>query len=300
MSTVLTLVAASNAKPLTDQHTKEILKIIPFYNVQPTCQPVWMKKGKAAEIGISEPGGSAMLAHMRDTLKKDEIDVFMTPIENRRKKLILADMDSTIVTGETLDDLAQHAGIKDQVAEITTRAMNGELDFHAAIKERVSLLEGLEASALEDTLAQMRISPGAQTLIATMREHGAHCVLVSGGFTFFTGAVAAQLKFHAHHGNQLEIEDDKLTGQVKTPILDKFAKVEFLKEYMNRFNLQAEECMTIGDGANDIPMLKMAGLGVGYQPKPAVAEEIENLIIHGDLSAALYAQGFCEDDFKLS
>lgn len=241
-----------------------------------------------------------MLAHMRDSLKDDEIDVFMTPIENRRKKLLLADMDSTIVTGETLDDLAEHAGIKDQVAEITRRAMNGKLDFQAAITERVGLLKGLETGALNDTLKKIQISPGAQTLISTMRENGTYCVLVSGGFTFFTAAVSMQLQFHSHQGNELEIEDGKLTGNVKMPILDKTAKVAFLKEYMNRSNLKAEECITIGDGANDIPMLKMAGLGIGYKPKPAVAEEIDNLIIHGDLTAALYAQGYREEDFKLS
>lgn len=297
MSTVLTLVAADLAKPLTDAHNKEILKILPFYNVQPTCKPVWVSKNKAAELGITEPGGKSMLAHIRDTLKDDKIDAFITPIEKRRKKLILADMDSTIVTGETLDDLAEHAGIKDQVAEITARAMNGELDFHAAIRERVALLRGLEELALQETLDKMQLSPGAETMIRTMRENGAHCVLVSGGFTFFTGAVASQLKFHAHHGNRLEIEDGKLTGLVKLPILDKFAKVDFLKDYMNRFNFSAADCMTIGDGANDIPMLKMAGLGIGYKPKPAVAKEIDNLIVHGDLTAALYAQGYSEKDF---
>lgn len=297
MSTVLTLVAASGGKALSDDHTKEILKTLPFYNVQPTCKPVWIKKGKAAEIGISESGGSAMLAHIRDALDKDKIDVFITPIHKRRKKLLLADMDSTIVTGETLDDLAEHAGIKDQVAEITTHAMNGELDFHEAIKERVGLLKGLETSALDETLAKMEISPGAESFITTMRKSGAHCILVSGGFTFFTSAVAGMLKFHAHHGNQLDIEGDKLTGMVKMPILDKHSKVEFFKQYMNQYNLQPEDCLTIGDGANDIPMLKMAGLGIGYHPKPAVADEIDNLIIHGDLTAALYAQGFTNDDF---
>ncbi|MCB1720987.1 MAG: phosphoserine phosphatase SerB [Alphaproteobacteria bacterium] len=300
MSTVLTLVASDPRRPLCDGHTREVIKILGAYNVQPTCQPIWIKPKKVAEIGVSDNTSSALFMHLRDFLEKDAIDVFITPIENRRKKLVLADMDSTIVRGETLDDLAEHAGIKDQIAEITARAMNGELDFHAALNERVGLLKGLETTALDKTLSAMTINPGAQTLIQTMRKNGAHCVLVSGGFTFFTGAVAKQVGFHSHHGNVLEIEDGALTGKVKPPILDKHAKVECLRTYMDRFNLKPKDCLTIGDGANDIPMLKTAGLGIGYKPKPAVANQIDNLIIHGDLSAALYAQGFTDSDFYLT
>ncbi|MCB9982985.1 MAG: phosphoserine phosphatase SerB [Rhodospirillales bacterium] len=300
MSTVLTLVASNVRRPLRDEHTREIIKILGAYNVKPTCQPVWIKPGKAAEIGITDNASKPLLMHLRDFLEKDAIDVFITPIEKRRKKLLLADMDSTIVSGETLDDLAEHAGIKEQIADITARAMNGELDFHAALNERVGLLKGLSTEALDKTLAAMTINPGAQTLIQTMRKNGAHCVLVSGGFTFFTDAVAKQVGFQGHHGNVLEIKDGALTGRVKPPILDKHAKVECLRTYMDRFNLKPEDCLTIGDGANDIPMLKMAGLGVGYKPKPAVADEIDNLIIHGDLDAALYAQGFAASDFQLT
>ncbi len=300
MSTVLTLVASDPQRPLSDKHTREVIKILGAYNVQPTCQPIWVKRGKVVEIGVTDNTSSALLLHLRDLLDGDATDVFITPIENRRKKLLLADMDSTIVNGETLDDLAEHAGLKDQIAQITARAMNGELDFHAALHERVNLLKGLETEALDKTLAAMTINPGAQNFIQTMHKHGAHCVLVSGGFTFFTGAVAKQVGFQAHHGNVLEIEEGALTGKVKAPILDKHAKVECLKTYMDRFHLQPEECLTIGDGANDIPMLKLAGLGVGYKPKPAVADQIDNLIIHGDLNAALYAQGFTDGDFQLT
>lgn len=233
---------------------------------------------------------------LREFLADSQIDIFITPIKNRRKKVMLADMDSTIVTGETLDDLAEHAGIKDQVAEITARAMNGELDFHAAIEKRVRLLKGLPQAALEKTLENMTYSPGAASLVKTLREGGAHCVLVSGGFTFFTGAVARELGFINHHGNELDIADDVLTGHVKKPILDKDSKVQFLRQYADLYNLSLEHCMAIGDGANDIPMLKAAGLGIGYKPKEAVAKEIENLIIYGDLSAALYVQGYAHDD----
>ena len=297
MSLVLTLVASSLANPLTDEHAKEVMSIIGYYNATPICQPVWLRKKTVVEIGIDKHGGKTMMTHLREFLEDDAIDVFITPIDGRRKKVLLADMDSTIVTGETLDDLAAHAGLKDQIAGITARAMNGELDFHEAITERVGLLKGLPTKALQDTLDKMEYSPGAATLIKTMRENGTHCVLVSGGFTFFTGAVAKELEFMNHHGNELEFDGETLSGKVKMPILDKNAKVDFLKFYMNKYNLGPQSCMTIGDGANDIPMLKEAGLGIGYKPKPAVAEEIDNLIIHGDLTAALYAQGYRDCDF---
>ncbi len=292
MSTVLTLVASDPKHPLTDAHLKKIIKMIDFYNAQPTCQPIWIKKRAVAEIGINQSGGFSMMRHLWDFLEDDKIDVFITPIEGRRKKVLLADMDSTIVEGETLDDLAAHAGIKDQVAEITTRAMNGELDFHAALNERVGLLRGLPAKALSDTLDALKINPGAAQMIKTMRENGTHCVLVSGGFTFFTSAVATKLLFMTHHGNELGIENNVLTGKVLPPILDKNSKVEFLRHYMNMYNLDADSCMAIGDGANDLPMLKLAGFGVGYKAKETVKQDVENQIIHGDFTAALYAQGY--------
>lgn len=298
MSMILTFVASRAKHPLRDRHLRDIVKILTAYNVEPTGKPVWIKPKTVAELGVGDRVSQVLLVHLRDFFERDAIDVFITPVENRQKKLVLADMDSTIVAGETLDDLAAHAGIKDQIAEITTRAMNGELDFHAALNERVGLLKGLSTGALDETLAALTINPGAQTLVRTMKENGAHCVLVSGGFTFFTGAVAETVGFQAHHGNVLDIADGALTGRVESPILDKHAKVDFLRHYMERLNLEPADCLTIGDGANDIPMLKMAqngqGLGIGYKPKPAVADEIHNLIIHGDLTAALYAQGFAE------
>jgi phosphoserine phosphatase len=174
--------------------------------------------------------------------------------------------------------------------------MNGEMDFHTALNERVALLKELPVAALEDTLDQLKINPGAQTMVKTMRENGCHCVLVSGGFTFFTAAVAEKLLFMNHHGNVLDIENDTLTGRVKPPILDKDAKVGFLHHYINTHEIQPEDCMTIGDGANDLPMLKMAGFGVGYKAKETVKKDIENQIIHGDFTAALYAQGYGEKD----
>ena len=231
-------------------------------------------------------------------MKKDRIDFFITKNEARQKKLLLADMDSTIAEGETLDDLAEHAGLKDKIAAITALAMEGKLNFHQAIRERVGLLKGLSTNALTETLAKTKLNPGAEIFVRTMRAHGATCVLVSGGFKFFTAAIADRAGFEFNHGNELGIEDDKLTGKVIDPILDKYAKVDFLKNYMKNNTLSPEDCLTIGDGANDLPMLKMAGLGIGYHPKDAVKAEIGNCILYGDLTAALYAQGYTSTYFK--
>lgn len=297
MSYVLTLVAA-NAKesPLADHYIEDAVKILENENIRRTCADIWLSKGKAVDIGLSEKPQRLILQKIRGSLNMGQIDVFASNIEKRRKKLLLADMDSTIVSGETLDDLADFAGIKEKIAEITERAMNGELDFHSAIRERVGLLRDLPADSLNKTLKLTELNPGAKQFVATMKKHGARCVLVSGGFTFFTSAVAKDVSFDYNHGNELIIENDVLTGKVKEPILDKYAKVEFLKHYIEKLEIKDEDCLTIGDGANDLPMLQRAGLGIGYKPKPNVAREIDNMIIHGDLTTALYAQGYSEND----
>lgn len=298
MSYVLTLVGSAGGSPVTEKHFKEIGKVLEHYNVRFTSKPVWLDKDKAADIGVSDKFQFALVSHMREILAEDRIDFFVNAEANRQKKLLLADMDSTIVTSETLDELAEYAGIKDKVAQITARAMNGELDFHAALRERVGLLKGLNVTALTATLEETRLSEGAKVFVNTMRAHGATCVLVSGGFTFFTQKIADICGFQFNHGNILEIEHEKLTGGVTPPILDKFSKVAFLKHYMQEFDFAPENCLAIGDGANDVPMLKLAGLGIGYQPKPAVAQDIANVILYGDLTAALYAQGYTAKHFK--
>ncbi|MCB1532296.1 MAG: phosphoserine phosphatase SerB [Alphaproteobacteria bacterium] len=283
MSYILTFVASDpEAHPLTPVHF-------------PSGDVTWLSPNKAADVAIGAAPGHEALEDIRDALEMEEIDIFLSPAENRRKRLLLADMDSTIVTGETLDELADFAGLKDKIAAITQRAMNGELNFHDAIRERVGLLKDLSEGALHKTLARTKLSPGAKTLVATMKKHGSHCVLVSGGFTFFTEAIAGQAGFDAHHGNTLEIKGSALTGRVIEPILDKHAKVEFLKQHLSALDLQPQDAMTIGDGANDLPMLKTAGLGIGYHPKPNVAKELVNMILYGDLTAALYAQGYSDD-----
>ncbi len=298
MSYVLTLVSSKKSAPLTEKHFQKIAHIIDHYNLKFTSKVVWLCKAKAAEATISGGSQSALVAHLRDTLEKDEIDFFITKNDNRQKKLLLADMDSTIASTETLDELAEYAGIKDQISEITQRAMNGELDFHSALRERVGLLKGLKTTALAATLEETALNPGAEVFVNTMRKSGTTCVLVSGGFTFFTSAIASRCGFSFNHGNVLKIENDALTGEVEDPILDKFAKVNFLQHYINDLNLTEEDCLTIGDGANDLPMLKMAGLGIGYHPKDTVKSDLANCILYGDLSTALYAQGYNSTYFE--
>lgn len=298
MSAILTLVASDTKKPLSKSHFKEVANIAKFYNIELSGKPTWLEGDKAADIVLSENASSPLVAHIREKLDEDAIDLFVTEAGNRRKKLLLADMDSTIVAEETLDELAAFADLKDQVAEITAKAMNGELDFHGAVKERVGLLKGLSTDALDKTLEATIVNPGAKVLVQTMKAHDATCVLVSGGFTVFTDPVADIVGFDHNHGNTLGIDGTELTGEVIAPILDKFAKVEFLDSYCKDLSLNANDCMTIGDGANDLPMLKKAGLGVGYYAKPSVASELKNIIKHGDLSAALYAQGYTDKEIK--
>jgi len=292
MSYVLTLVASSERKPITKSHIKEIGKIIDFYNLSYTAQPVWLAPSRAVDLGVSDKPQRALIAHLHEFLADFEIDLFCNAIERRRKKLLLADMDSTIVSSETLDELAEFAGIKDKVAEITQRAMEGLLDFHSALRERVGLLKGLSADKLQETLDATEINPGARTLVSVMKAHGATCILVSGGFTFFTDAIAKELCFNHNFGNTLEIADGTLTGKVGEPIQDKHSKLECFNRFVTELGILPQDVITIGDGANDLPMLKAAGLGIGYYAKQTVKDEMCNLIQYGDLTAVLYAQGY--------
>ncbi len=226
------------------------------------------------------------------------LDVIVQPVANREKKLIVADMDSTMITVECIDELADYAGIKEQIAAVTEAAMRGELDFAAALDARVALLKGLGADAIDRCLAErVRLMPGARTLVQTMKARGATAILVSGGFTRFAQPVGAQIGFDRVIANELLIEGDALTGAVGKPIVDSSTKETTLLGAMAELGLDASETMAVGDGANDLAMIRKAGLGVAYHAKPIVAAAAGARIDHGDLTALLYAQGIAHADW---
>lgn len=291
MTTTATFVAPDGDR-LSQDSLNELALLFPCDTVQE-----WLAPGKAGDIHCGDTLPDGLDLALRAFAESRGWDVIIQPRAHRRKKLLLADMDSTIVTSETLDDLAAKLGIADRIAPITARAMAGELDFIQALTERVALLQGVPADTLDAVLEEMTLSKGAITLIRTMTAHGATCVLVSGGFTAVTGEIAKRCGFTHHHGNTLEVEDGRFAGRCTPPILDKNAKLTYLRDYTRELGLTAADTMAVGDGANDIPMLAAAGLGVGYHPKPAVRAAIADAIIHTDLTTLLYAQGFRSVDF---
>jgi phosphoserine phosphatase len=226
------------------------------------------------------------------------IDIVVQPQALRRKKLLLADMDSTMIGQECIDELADFAGLKAHVAGITERAMRGEIEFESALRERVALLKGMPASVVDEVLAKrITPTPGGRELVATMRAHGAWTCLISGGFTLFTSAVAAMIGFEENRANELLVADGKLTGEVGEPILGRATKLATLMELRESFDLDDIDTLVVGDGANDLDMIQHAGLGVAYHAKPAVAAAAAARIDHGDLTALLYAQGYRRDEF---
>ena len=231
-------------------------------------------------------------------LQKMGVDLVILPAEGRRKKMLLADMDSTMIQQECIDELADEAGVGERVKDITARAMNGELDFEGALTERVGLLKGLDEGVIGKVLAErITFMPGGKALLATMKANGAYAALVSGGFTAFTAKVAAELGFDENRANTLLAEGGKLNGDVGRPILGREAKVQALKEITERLGLAHDDVMAVGDGANDLGMLNLAGAGVALHAKPSVAAECDIRINHGDLTALLYIQGYAKAEF---
>lgn len=247
---------------------------------------------------MEAPDAAAVRAAVEAALAGRAVDACVQPWAGRRKRLLVADMDSTIIGCECIDELADFAGRKDEVSAITERAMRGELDFEAALRERVAMLKGLPITVLQDAYDQrVRLNPGARTLVRTMAGHGARCVLVSGGFTFFTSRVAHAAGFHANRANRLVEEGRELSGLVEHPILGREAKLAALKEEAQDLGAPLAETLAIGDGANDLAMIEAAGLGVAYRAKPIVAAQADAKVDHADLTALLYFQGYRAEDF---
>src|ERR1700738_2146013 len=294
MSLVATLIC-NPADPALDSTVVDGISAI-----LPSSGPAhWLFDEVAVDIPFAGTDDIRALAkRLREARGDLPIDIVVQPQAFRRKKLLLADMDSTMIGQECVDELADFAGLKAHVAGITERAMRGEIEFEPALRERVALLKGLPVSVVDEVLKKrITPTPGGRELVATMRAHGAYTCLISGGFTLFTSAVAAMIGFHEHRANELIVQDGKLTGEVREPILGRAAKLATLIELRESFDLDNIDTLVVGDGANDLDMIQAAGLGVAYHAKPAVAAAAAARIDHGDLTALLYAQGYRRDEF---
>jgi phosphoserine phosphatase len=308
MTHVATLVGAPGAKAITPEILAAATQRLPGAG-----EPVILAAGDAADIHFA-PGAAhgnradgafadagycrAAMSVLRLGFGDAPIDIFVQPVASRRKKLLLADMDSTMIGQECVDELADFVGLKEKVSAITERAMRGEIAFEPALRERVALLAGLNASVVEKAIKErITLTPGGRALVHTMRAHGAYTALVSGGFTVFTSRIAEAIGFHENRANTLIVAKGKFAGEVAEPILGKAAKLATLKELTETHSLTPDETLAIGDGANDLAMLEAAGLGVAYRAKPAVAAAAQARVDHGDLTALLYAQGYFAHEF---
>jgi len=255
-------------------------------------------EGAATDVFLEAHDLAAVRSALEGPMADQDLDWCLQPVAGRKKKLLVADMDSTIINVECLDELADFAGLKAEISAITERAMRGELAFEGALRERVAMLKGLPVTALQAAYDErVRLNPGARTLVRTMAANGARCVLVSGGFSFFTSRVAQAALFHGHRGNSLLEADGVLSGLVGDPILGREAKLAALTEEASARQIPLSETLAVGDGANDLAMIEAAGLGVAYRAKPVVAARADARVDHADLTALLYFQGYSQDVF---
>ncbi|MFT8951850.1 MAG: phosphoserine phosphatase SerB [Gluconobacter sp.] len=292
LPSVLTLIADRKAGPLKPEAIDVARSLVKGK------APIVLSEGEAVDIPCPTPGpGAASAATIRATLAPYQVDTLLLKTRGRRKAVLVADMDSTIVTGETLDEMAAALGVGEQVAAITRASMNGEIDFETSIEQRVALLAGKSASVLEDVWKNVTLTDGAKELVQTMRKHNARTALVSGGFTWFTQRVAELCGFDENHGNILDIVDGKMTGKLGGPVLGPDAKLTHLEALTTERGVQLRAALTTGDGANDIPMLASAGLGLAFHAKPNVKKVIGTQINFSGLRAHLFAQGYRAADF---
>ncbi len=291
MDSVLTLVADAGRLALELDHMVTVRDALKSLGAE-VSSPQWLAEGVACDLPFKRLSTDAAVAAARHCLNGHPVDTIAQPLAHRRKKLLLADMESTVIENEMLDELGDTLGLGDRIAAITAEAMHGRLDFPAALQARAALLAGQPDDVLHGVVPRIRYSAGAAPLIATMAAHGAHCVLVSGGLDVFAGVVAETLGFHAMHANRFETADGKLTGRALEPILDREAKLSILVRTAGEQTLALTEAAAIGDGANDLSMLQAAGLGVARKAKPVVAAAAEHRIDHTDLTTLLYAQGY--------
>ncbi len=299
MAYVATLISNPSAPAVTRKAIHDARAVLPKAQ-----EPVVLHPEVAVDIHFKPSLGAdtrAIAQEVREALNGAPVDVVVQLEAGRRKRLFLADMDSTMIGQECIDELADWAGLKAHVSAITERAMRGEIEFEPALRERVGLLQNLPVSVVADVLRErIQLTPGARELVGTMRANGAYAALVSGGFTLFTEVIAGQLGFDEHRANVLLAAGDVLSGKVAEPILGREAKYAALVELRDRMHLAPSETLAVGDGANDLAMLGEAGLGIAYHAKPQVAAAAHARIDHGDLTALLYLQGYSRDEFRAS
>jgi phosphoserine phosphatase len=289
----LTLVASD--RPL-DPHWVDTV-----YKTFQAGLPVWLRPNYAVRATLKTPLTAAQMGDLRGLAAPHRVDVFCTATPTKPYRLMLADMDATMIIGETLNDLATRAGMGPRIAQLTAAAMDGSMDYRAATIERLALLRGTPRAILEAVRNTIAYAAGGATLIATLRAQGVKTILVSGGFTYFVGPVADTLGFDHYYGNTLDLDaTGGISGNIREPLVHHARKLEILREQQAEMNLDPSQIMAIGDGANDVPMLMAAGLGLGYRPKPVVAEKVDNLILYGDLTALLYAGGYRFDQFVVT
>lgn len=294
MAYVATLVSHPATKALSPVLLARASDVLPHSGAA-----IWLNPGIAADIPFARPDATlAEIAERLRTALVAPVDVIVQPVAHRAKKLFLADMDSTMIGQECIDELADFVGLKAEVSGITERAMRGELAFEPALRARVALLKGLPISVVDEIIAsRITLTSGGRELVQTMRAKGAYTALVSGGFTVFTSRIGAMIGFHEDRSNWLDLADGKLLGTVREPILGREAKLASLIELRERASLKGTETMAVGDGANDLAMLGEAGLGVAFRAKPAVAAAAHARVDHADLTALLYAQGYRVEEF---
>ncbi len=296
-SYVLTLVGSLESVPLEPVHIERVCR-----RLGTTGETDWLAEREACDLFIDSLLSAVEIADQaRDALSGAAIDAVCTSIEGRRKKLLISDMDSTVIDQECIDELGDALGVGSQIREITAAVVNGDISFSDALRKRLALMIGMDRRLLKSVYEErISLKAGARTFVQTMRRQGAFCILVSGGFSFFTRRIAERIGFHDHQGNELAFEDGKLTGEALEPILGRSAKLATLTKLCDEKGLKPAQVLAVGDGANDIEMIEAAGLGVAFHGSDSLKKHANACIDHGDLTAILYIQGFRRSEFVVS
>ena len=296
-SYVLTLIGNADSAPLEPVHIKQVFECLELNG-----ETEWLAEREACDLFINAQLNAELITNKsREALAGCSIDAVCMLTEGRRKKLLISDMDSTVINQECIDELADAIGLGSQIREITASVIQGDISFSDALRKRLGLMKGMESKILESVYEQrISLKTGARTMVQTMRQHGAFCILVSGGFTYFTNRIASRLGFHSHQGNELIFNDGKLTGEVQDPVLGRSAKLDTLMTLCDEHSLTPADVLAVGDGANDIKMIQAAGLGVAFHDTGSLRKQANAFIEHGDLTAILYIQGYHKSEFVLT